>query len=288
MSYIFELTGINPKWFLIWVGSSILAISILLLIIKQLRKATNKKQKKINKKRIQTCIELIVGILILISTYLYIEGDYTSTRKENTYLSKSEHLFGIDISHYQGKIEWDILRTSKHPVEFIFIRASMGSDGKDKTFKNNWKKASEREYIVGAYHYYRPNENSNLQFNNFKSQVKLGSGNLPPVLDIEEASKYGSENLRKGVLNWLHLAEKHYGVKPIIYTGRAFYKQHLSGHIEHYTLWIAAYSGSHRMHSINWKLHQFTDEIIIKGSNEFVDGNFFNGDINDLQKLCIP
>jgi GH25 family lysozyme M1 (1,4-beta-N-acetylmuramidase) len=85
--------------------------------------------------------------------------------------------------------------------------------------ERNWRETKSRGYLRGAYHYYRPNEKSTLQFEKFSSEVKLEEGDLPPVLDVEEIGRYGSENLRNGVLNWLALAEQHYGVKPIIYTG---------------------------------------------------------------------
>jgi GH25 family lysozyme M1 (1,4-beta-N-acetylmuramidase) len=94
----------------------------------------------------------------------------------------------------------------------------MGINGEDRFFEENWEKAKQYNYIRGAYHYYRPNENSLKQFENFKSVVKLDKGDFIPILDIEKESKFGRENLRTGVLNWLKLAEEEYGVKPMIYT----------------------------------------------------------------------
>ncbi len=70
----------------------------------------------------------------------------------------------------------------------------MGADGQDVQFKSNWKNAKANNYLRGAYHYYRPNENSVLQFENFSKMVKLDPGDFPPVLDIEEMGKYVTEN----------------------------------------------------------------------------------------------
>ena len=61
--------------------------------------------------------------------------------------------------------------------------------------------------VPGVYHYYKPNENSTDQFNNYSSSVILQAGDFPPILDIEEPSENGTENLREGVVNWLKLAE---------------------------------------------------------------------------------
>ena len=92
---------------------------------------------------------------------------------ENTAISNTEHTFGIDISHYQGKINWDKVKTSSHPIEYVFVRATMGKNRKDSKFLENWKNAQKHNYVRGAYHYYRPSENSTKQFNNFKSVVKI-------------------------------------------------------------------------------------------------------------------
>ena len=206
---------------------------------------------------------------------------------ENLSLSSSEYVFGIDISHYQYKINWEELRTSHHPIEFIFIRATMGKDGIDRRFEENWKSAGKHKYLRGAYHYYRPNENSTEQFENYQSNVILKKGDFIPILDIEKESKLGDENLRKGVLNWLKLAEQKYGVKPMVYTGLDFYNLHLKGFIDDYPIWIAAYSGKDRLGDLDWTFHQFTENVKIKGIRTSVDGNEYKGALEDLKKMCM-
>lgn len=208
-------------------------------------------------------------------------------RSENPSITNSKYVFGIDVSHYQGHIDWKKVRTSHHPIEYVFVRATMGTTGRDRQFSTNWKKAKQHNYIRGAYHYYRPNENSTAQFENFKSVVRLSKGDIVPVLDIEKESRFGRENLRQGVLNWLELAEEEYGVKPIIYTGLHFYKHVLKGHVDDYPLWIAAYSGKHRVAGQRWTFHQFTEEVRVKGIKGNVDGNDFNGTLSDLNRYRI-
>ena len=231
----------------------------------------------------------VIGFLVLLLSS--IAGLILFDRKyhviENPLISKSEYVFGIDISHYQGIISWDQVTESKHPIKYVFVRATMGEDGKDKRYKRNWTKAKEKGYLRGAYHYYRPHENSTLQFNNFAHSVKLEKGDFPPVLDIEVESKHGTANLRRGVLNWLKLAEEMYKVKPILYTGRSFYDSYLKGHVKEYPLWIASYSGKHKLRGINWTMHQFTEEVKVKGIPEMVDGNDFNGTLEELKELGI-
>jgi lysozyme len=90
------------------------------------------------------------------------------------------------------------------------------------------------------------------------------------------------------VQKWLKLAERHYGVKPIIYTSRNFYRYVLKGHVDGYTLWIADYNGKNKPHYIkDWHFHQFTDRLRINGIPHDVDGNNFNGRLKELKRLCI-
>lgn len=201
--------------------------------------------------------------------------------------SNPERTFGIDVSHYQGHIDWPEVSKSTWNVKYVFIRATMGATGNDRNFKRNWKEAGSQGFIRGAYHYYRPNTNSAKQFNHFKRHVSLGTGDLPPVLDIEQIGRYGADNTIRGVKNWLRLAEAHYGVKPIIYTGRKFYNEHLKGEVSGYPLWIASYSKNPQLGGIKWNFHQFSDELKVRGIKGPVDGNRFKGSPTGLLGLCI-
>lgn len=232
-------------------------------------------------------IALIIQFVIIIALVVALSLNYNSIfpKIENVSISSSEYIFGIDVSHYQGRINWGEMRTSHHPIEYVFIRATMGIDDKDIEFDRNWKNAKDYNYIRGAYHYYRPNENSTKQFENFKSVVKIEDGDFVPILDVEKESKYGRDNLREGVMNWLKLAEKEYGVKPMLYTGFTFYKHVLDGYVDDYPLWIAAYSGKHRLNGVKWRFHQFTENVRVKGVKPTVDGNDFKGDITELRGM---
>lgn len=198
---------------------------------------------------------------------------------------------GIDLSHYQGKINWKQIDTiyNNFKIKFVVIRATAGINKKDKYFDYNWEMASEKKLIRGAYHYYRPNENSIKQATNFINNVKLHKGDLPPVLDIEELSVIQTEkSLKTGLLRWLNKIEEYYGVKPIIYTGEKFFLSYLNNSdFNKYHLWIANYNNQKGPFIKNYILWQFTDKGQLKGLNENVDLNIFNGTFSDLQKLLI-
>jgi len=236
-------------------------------------------------RRVFVAVISILVMVILTCVILFGWGRIFSV-SENPVLSASEFTFGIDVSSYQRRIHWDQVITSHHPIRFVFIRATMGTNAKDSQFSYNWRMAKKYGLIRGAYHYYRPNENSAKQFANFASSVRIEKGDLPPVLDIEDLGSRNSQAVREGVLNWLRLAESRHSMKPILYTNRTFYNKYLRGHVSGYPLWIASYSGKHKLVGIRWTFHQFTSQVRVKGVATLVDGNDFNGTYNELIGLC--
>ena len=199
-------------------------------------------------------------------------------------------LFGFDVSHYQYQVDWKAIDSIylKYPLDFVFIRSTMGIDGVDKTFETNWRLSKSRLLVRGAYHYYRPDENSTLQAQNFIKHTPLEPGDFFPVLDIEDYPKEQSiEKLREGVLNWLTIVEKHYGVKPIIYSGENFYNRNLKEYFPDYPIWIAKYSVFTEKINDKWHFWQFTDKGSIDGIETPVDLNIFNGQRHHLKQFLI-
>lgn len=230
------------------------------------------------------------------STYLTYKNKHASKSEQekiNKIIQKNNgKIFGIDISHYQGLINWNevVYLEDSIPISFIIIRASAGKNKTDNYFNYNWKEAKNNNFIRGAYHYYRPNENSTDQAINFINTVKLEKGDFPPVLDIEEEPKVQSiESLRTGIQNWLDTVEAHYGVKPIIYTGDSFYKDYLKDKgFEDYPIWIANYNKTIMgPKAKDWLFWQFSDQGSVKGIGEFVDLNVFDGNEKLLKLLLI-
>lgn len=193
--------------------------------------------------------------------------------------------FGFDVSEYQSKIQWDSISNLEDEFEmsFVFIRATAGKDRKDARFDENWKNAKKNNFIRGAYHYYRPNENSLLQADNFIKTVKLQKGDLPPVLDIEKLPKSQSiDSLKVGLRRWLTKVEKHYKVKPIIYSGESYYKDFLKDEFSEYPFWIANYNLWRNNIDEDWQFWQFSEKAKIEGIKGLVDVNVYNGDLLKL------
>jgi lysozyme len=197
---------------------------------------------------------------------------------------------GLDVSEYQGKIRWTYVDTleNKYPLHFVFIRATVGKDRKDRQFNKNWLGAKENKMIRGAYHYYRPNENSMEQAELFIKTVTLQKGDLPPVLDIEKLPKNQSiENLKLGLKRWLTAIESHYGVKPIIYTGERYYDDFLKEEFSDYLFWIANYNFYREEIAEDWLFWQFTEKASVPGIKGNVDINIYNGDLQQLRYITV-
>lgn len=202
-------------------------------------------------------------------------------------------IHGIDISHYQGVIDWKALRSNgmieKCPVRFVMIKATEGANRIDERFKDNFYQAREHGFIRGAYHFWSTRTTAKAQAQHFISQVHLEEGDLPPVLDVEHKGKDQSpEEFKKSVLEWLDIVEKHYKVKPIIYTYYKFKMAYLSDSIfDRYPYWIAHYYVDKVEYQGKWKFWQHTDCGRLPGINGFVDFNIYNGSYYDLRKLTI-
>lgn len=201
-------------------------------------------------------------------------------------------IHGIDISHYQGEIDWGKLQNATikgQPLGFIVIKATEGASKMDENFNDNFYQAREYGFIRGAYHFWSNKSSARDQAYYYLKQVHLEKGDLPPVLDIENKPKNRSvEDFQRDVLTWLHIVEDKYHVKPIIYTYYKFKKNYLSDQrFDNYPYWIAHYYVDRVEYDGKWKFWQHTDVGQLPGIKGYVDFNIYNGSYYDLQQLTI-
>ena len=202
-------------------------------------------------------------------------------------------IHGIDISHYQGEIDWEKLKNNgmieKCPVRFVMIKATEGSSKIDENFIYNFYNAREYGFIRGAYHFYSVYSPAEAQARYFIKNVKLEAGDLPPVLDVEHKPKNQTdEEFKKSILTWLDIVEEEYGVKPIIYTYYKFKMKYLSDKVfDDYPYWIAHYYVDKVEYNGQWKFWQHTDCGKLPGISGYVDFNIYNGSFYDLRRLTI-
>ncbi|HJD76030.1 MAG TPA: glycoside hydrolase family 25 protein [Bacteroides reticulotermitis] len=198
---------------------------------------------------------------------------------------------GIDISHYQGDIDWNVLsmnRETDSPLHFVFMKATEGGDHGDDTFCNNFTEALNHGFIRGAYHFFIPSTDALKQADFFIRTVQLKPGDLPPVLDVEVTGKKNKVELQRCVKQWLDRVESHYGVKPILYTSYKFKTKYLDDSLFNaYPYWIAHYYVDSVKYQGKWDFWQHTDVGNVPGIEEDVDLNVFKGTLDELKKLTI-
>ena len=252
----------------------------------------------------------VIAVLILLSPlyYGYVIKGITSTWRwvidwradpyYRTYTSynikipKKYNIHGIDVSYYQGKIDWKKVREMKEDdvkITFAIIKASEGVMSVDPYFQRNWREAAKAGIVCGAYHFFRPQKSGEWQARFFLQTVKFETGDLPPVVDIEQLNGVDPEQMRKELKAFIRIVEKRTHVKPIIYSGLTFYKDYLRGYFDAYPLWIAHYHQPklNLDASTKWYFWQHSDRAKITGINHVVDFNAFKGDSTSFSQLLI-
>ena len=127
-----------------------------------------------------------------------------------------------------------------------------------------------------------------MQAAHFVETVYLNKGDLPPVLDVEQANGASVFDLQQRVADWLLLAEKRYKVKPIIYSNIDFYNSYLAGRFDDYPLWIAHYLEKNKPRiQRKWVFWQHNEAGHVSGIKTNVDFNVFNGDSVTFKNLLL-
>ena len=125
---------------------------------------------------------LFIGLGILIAVMI-IAMIYLCLIKAPSAHAADYPIQGFDVSHHQQEIQWQQISPEKY--RFVYLKATEGGDFKDTRFQENWLKARERGFLVGAYHFYRLCRDGSIQAQNFIDSVPKQANALPPVIDLE-------------------------------------------------------------------------------------------------------
>jgi lysozyme len=241
----------------------------------------------------------LVIFLVVLTAAIYGGYDWWLSRKSRFVrypafgisIPESFAIHGIDVSKYQQTIAWDVVKEMQVKnirLGFAFIKATEGIDNKDPQFNRNWKKSKQAGIIRGAYHFLLATKDGKEQAENFIKTVKLVSGDLPPVVDIEQTYGVSAPVLQKELKEWLDVVENYYGVKPIIYSNADFYNRYLGKNFDNYPFWAAHYF-QYDAPRIGrpWTFWQHSEEGRVNGILSKVDFNVFNGDSTEFNNLLM-
>ena len=188
-------------------------------------------------------------------------------------------LTGIDVSHYQGMIDWTEV-ASDPSVRFAYVKATEASSLRDSYMQRNLKGARSVHIPVGVYHFFSPTASVEEQLSNFLGNVKPQEMDLIPIIDVEKRGRTSVQVFNSRLQKFLLKVENAYGVKPIIYTYMNFYNRYMVGLYGQYNFMIASYSEDIPQLIDNPKmiLWQFTSEGKVQGVRTHVDRSRFMGD----------
>jgi len=242
---------------------------------------------------------LIVFLLLLLAVgwfsyrwLAYRKVKFTRYPEFGIGIPNNYEIHGIDVSRYQQLIAWEEVRDMEVDgikLGFAFIKAIEGLGNTDPQFHRNWRRSRSQNVVRGAYHFFIASKDGKMQAENFIKRVDLESGDLPPVLDVEQRNGVSKEQLRKEVKKWLATVENYYKVKPIIYTNVDFYVQNLGRDFDDYPLWVAHYYQQQQPRiSRHWHFWQHSDQGRVNGIIPKVDFNVFRGDSLEFKELLVP
>lgn len=191
----------------------------------------------------------------------------------------NEQVYGIDVSHHQGEINWSQVATwNSHKISFVYVKATEGATWEDKYYKRNIQGARAQGIPVGSYHYFRTTSSPEDQFQNFISNVKVSEQDLVPLIDLEERTHWDSETYHKNLKKFLQMVEKHFKKKPMLYTVNRFYNENLLFKYTDYEFLIGRYSSNEPilLDGNSWSIWQFTESGNVKGIPQPVDIDITN------------
>ena len=208
--------------------------------------------------------------------------------------SKSKYpVRGVDVSSYQGDIDWETL--SRQGIDFAFIKATEGSGYADTYFRNNYKNAADTDIRIGAYHFFSFDSPGKTQAENFIRTVPVTDDMLPPVIDLEYYGEHGvnppdKEETRENLKEMSYLLYEHYGMRPIIYVTDITYERYIKGFFQDNDIWYRSIFRTAKLSDgRQWTFWQYSNRGRLKGyegAEQYIDLNVFNGSIEDFEKYA--
>lgn len=233
--------------------------------------------KKRKKKKNRKILTLIVLIFISTPSVYFLYNRLSPYKAPQNFIPLPGNFksYGIDVSHHQEQINWDIVfQTPDTLISFIYCKVTEGETHLDTQWEINRTALLQRGKAHGAYHFYLPEVSPVNQANHFLSHYSVHTEDLPPVLDAEIKGK-DNHQLIEGMKKWLMIIEEKTGRRPIIYTSYVLYRNLLKKNFPSYKFWVANYSKKeYRFKDEQILYWQYSDNGKIPGIKGEVDLNF--------------
>lgn len=217
----------------------------------------------------------------------------TDLEQEATVCGVGPTVKGIDVSYYQGSIDWASVKGAG--VQFAFIRVSDGLGTPDTKFDSYWAGSRAAGVLHGAYQFFRPSDDPIAQADLLLSKIgnTIAVDDLPPVLDVEATDGETPSQVAAKVKQWVDHVSAALGRPPIIYTGYYFWRDSVGGADESASpLWHAQYTSAACPLIADawsdWAFWQYTSTGSVAGIAGSVDVDRWNGDMASLTAFLGP
>ena len=217
---------------------------------------------------------------------------FSANRGASHDVYRSHAIHGVDVSKYQGAIDWSAARAGG--VQFAWIKATEGGDHVDDRFAQNWAEAKAAGVPRGAYHFVYWCRPPREEMAWFERNVPVDPDALPPVLDVEATPTSATCHkhlTREGALadmkTMLDEMERHYGKRPVIYSTVDFYQSILRDNaLAEYPIWVRStkYHPSVPYGDRRWHFWQYQSDGRVPGIEAKVDRNAFYGSSEDWKR----
>lgn len=176
---------------------------------------------------------------------------------------------GVDISHYQGRVDFD--RLAEQGMRFAFIKATEGSTYVDECLPDNLAAVQDSPLRPGFYHFFSYDSPGSVQAAHFIAHVPPLEGMLPPVIDVEFYGDHtlhppAREQVQPELRRMVDDLEAAYGMKPILYCTQRAYRRYIQGAFDDCDLWIRSVYFSPSVDQ-KWIFWQYTDQAVLDGTN---------------------
>ncbi len=175
---------------------------------------------------------------------------------------------GIDVSKYQGNIDWEKVKNAG--IEFAVIRAGYGKFDfqKDEKFEQNYSGAKNAGIPVGAYHYSyaKTVEDARLEAEVFLNWIRGKQFEYPVALDIEEKAQ--SDKGRQFVSDVIRAfceTVENAGYYVCVYSNKYWYDNFIDDDCKKkYDAWVAQWADSNT-YAGNYGMWQYSSQGSVDG-----------------------
>ena len=196
-------------------------------------------------------------------------------------------LTGVDVSTYQGTIDWTKVKASGRA--FAITRVGDGLGG-DNTFDANWAGIKKAGMVRGAYQYFRAGDDPKQQADILLAKIGTpADGDLPPTLDLETLDGQSAATVVANVKTWLAYVKMKTGRTPMVYTSPGFWPSIGNPDLSAYVLWVAHWGTTCPTMPTGWStwaFHQDADNGTVSGISGAVDTDVFDGDQAALNAIA--